>query len=154
MKAKVTVTELTHDELVDILSTALYDCDYLTADYDTKAWKEIPQDKKHGNCFEDHLADVLLNDGIIFITDNEANGELYKTPGVPCHLEKPAWWEQGQDDDSCVVGVYEVNLKAILKACSTPRGYKLLTETLNGEGDYFTANNLLQIAMFGEEIYG
>lgn len=26
--------------------------------------------------------------------------------------------------------------------------------TLSGEGDYFTANNLLQIALFGEEIYG
>ena len=52
------------------------------------------------------------------------------------------------------VSVYQVNLKAILRACSTERGYRLLTETLSGEGDYFTANNLLQIALFGEEIYG
>ena len=151
---KVQVTELTHDELVDILSTALYGCDYLTADYDTKAWKEIPQSKKHGDCFEDHLADVLLNDGIIFITDNEADGVLYETSDVPCHLEKPAWWEQGNDDDSYEVGVYEVSLKAILRACSSPKGTELLMEVLNGQGDYFTANNLLQLAMFGQVIYG
>lgn len=151
MKVTIKVTELNHANLVDILSTALYGCDWLEADYDLEFFKNIPDDKKSGHCWEDHLADVLLNGGTIELTDKEADGCLYKTKGVPCKLKKVAWWES---DEPYEVGVYTLSLKAILKACSSWPGYKLLTETLSGEGDYFTANNLLQIAMFGEIIYG
>lgn len=34
MKTKITVTEFTHDELVDLLSTALYGSSWFEADYD------------------------------------------------------------------------------------------------------------------------
>lgn len=80
------------------------------------------------------------------------DGELHKVRGVPCKIRK----EQSMysPNESYEVSVYILSLKAILKACSSPRGYKLVTEVLSGEGDYFTANNLLQIALFGEEIYG
>lgn len=151
MKVHIKVTELNHANLVDILSTALYGCGWLQVDYDTEFLKSIPDEKKSGNCFEDHLADVLLNGGSIEFTDEEANGQLHKVRGVPCHLEKAAWWES---EEPYEVGVYQLNLKAILRACSTPRGYDLLIDTLSGEGDYYTANNLLQIALFGKEIYG
>lgn len=150
MEVQIKVTELNHANLVDILSTALFGCDWLEADYDSNFWKSIPGDKKSGHCFEDHLADVLLNGGTITLSDKEADGELYKVRGVPCHLEKVDWW----DAENYKIGVYTLNLRALLKACSTPYGYELLTEVLSGQGDYFTANNLLQIAIFGEVIYG
>lgn len=152
MKVTIKVTELNHEELVDILSTALYGCDYLRVDYDRNFWKAIPEDKRVGDCFEDHLADVLLNGGSIELTDLESDGELYKVRGVPCKVVKEM--SDYNPNEVYEVSVYQVNLKAILRACSTERGYRLLTETLSGEGDYFTANNLLQIAMFGEEVYG
>lgn len=152
MKVTIKVTELNHANLVDILSTALYGCDWLAVDYDLEFFKNIPNDKKSGHCFEDHLADVLLNGGIIKLTDLESDGELYKTRGVPCKVKKE--FSPYNPNEFFEVGVYSLALKAILKACSTERGYKLLTETISGEGDYFTANNLLQIAMFGKEIYG
>lgn len=148
---KVQVTELTHDELVDILSTALYGCDYLQVDYDLKVWETIPAEKKEGNCFEDHLADMLLNGHAIELTDIESEGELYKVRGVPCRVRKEA--SEYNPNNSYEVSVYVVNLKTILRACSSPEGNQLLIEVLNGQGDYFTANNLLQLAMFGQIVY-
>lgn len=152
MKTRITVTELSHEDLVDILSTALYGCDYLRASYNRKTWENIPAEKKEGDCFEDHLADMLLSGHAIELTDIESDGELHKVRGVPCRVRK----EQSMynPNESYEVSVYMLNLKAILRACSSPRGYKLVTETLSGEGDYFTANNLLQIALFGEGVYG
>ena len=144
MKTRITVTELSHEDLVDILSTALYGCDYLQADYDLKAWEAIPSEKKEGDCFEDRLADMLLNGHYIAITDLYAEGQIYglrKHP-VPASVDEE------------VNVTYCLSLEDLLRACSSPRGYELVTETLSGEGDYFTANNLLQIALFGEEIYG
>ncbi len=152
MEVQIKVTALNHADLVDILSTALYGCDYLRTDYDRKVWETIPEENRSGDCFEDHLADMLLNGKTIEITDLESDGELYKVRGVPCKVVKEM--SDYNPNETYEVGVYTLNLKAILRACSTPRGYKLLTETLSGEGDYFTANNLLQIALFGEEIYG
>lgn len=152
MKVTIKVTELNHADLVDILSTALYECDWLEADYDLEFFKNIPDDKKSGHCWEDHLADVLLNGGTIELTDLESEGILYKTQGVPCKIRKEL--SPYNHNETYEVGVYTLGLKAILKACSTERGYKLLTKTLSSERNYFTANNLLQIAMFGEVIYG
>lgn len=144
MKTRITVTELSHEDLVDILSTALYGCDYLQVDYDRKVWEAIPSEKKEGDCFEDRLADMLLNGHYIAITDLYAERQIYglrKHP-VPASVDEE------------VNVTYCLSLEDLLWACSSPRGYKLVTETLSGEGDYFTANNLLQIALFGEEIYG
>lgn len=144
MKTIVIVTELSHEDLVDILSTALYGCNYLSVDLDDPVYETIPEDQRIGNCYEDIGADILLHGGCLKITDYEADGELYTK-----RIHK-----QGPYLDKVGRGVYFVSIEDILWACSTPRGYKLLTETLSGQGDYFTANSLLQIAMFGEEIYG
>lgn len=152
MKTTIKVTELSHEDLVDFLSTALYGCDYLRVHYDRKFYDSLPEEKKSGNCFEDYLADVLLGGGYIELTDIESDGELYKVRGVPCKVIKEE--SPYNPNESYEVSQYKVNLKAILRACSTERGYQLITETLSGEGDYFTANNLLQIVMFGEEVYG
>lgn len=144
MKVRVTVTELSHEDLVDILSTALYGCPYLAVGYDKKLWAEIPEDKKEGHCYEDHLADMLLNGHWLEAIDYYADGELHTKRHHPV---KPVLDDEGN-------GIYALALQDLLWACSSPRGYELVTEVLNGEGDYFTANNLLQIALFGEEIYG
>ena len=144
MKTRITVTELSHEDLVNILSTALYGCDYLTSDYNDDTWNKIPEDKKEGDCYEDHLADMLLNGHYITITDLYAEGQIY---GLRKHPVPASVDEEGNV-------TYCLSLEDLLWACSSPRGYELVTETLSGEGDYFTANNLLQIALFGEEIYG
>lgn len=146
MKAKV--TELTHDELVDILSTALYGCDYLGIDWDDDEWKLIPENKKTGNCVEDKCADLLLNDKTIRLYDMYTDGDIYGSKGKPVEGEEIEDWGQN-------AVVYKLKLQDFLDACSTEEGIRYATELLIKEdGDYFIANNLLQIAMFGEIIYG
>lgn len=145
MKANINITELSHEDLVNILSGALYGSTWLLADYDRDLLAEIPAHKKEGVCFEDHLADMLLNGYCIYLLDGYAEGEVYL--------------KEGRDPETIYIdddgnALYPIVLQDILSACSSEKGYKLLAEILSGEGDYFTANNLLQIAMFGEIIYG
>jgi hypothetical protein len=138
MKTKITVTEITHDELVNLLSTALYDSSWFEADYDSDIYKTLK--KTNGDCFEDKLADMLLNGHKITIIDHEAEGESYSKKCVGFTTRESA--------------VYKVDLKDFLDVASTKTGFKLLEEVLDGDGDYYTADAFLQRVVFGEEVYG
>ena len=137
MKTTITVNEFSHDDLVNLLSTALYGSTWFEADYDGKIYKSLKE--TNGDCFEDKLADMLLAGHKITITDLEAEGESYSNKCV------------GFDGD---VAIYEVRLKDFLKIASTKRGFKLVEEVLDGDGDYWTADAFLQRVVFGEEVYG
>lgn len=137
MKTKITVTELTHEDLVDLLSTALYGSSWFEADYDGNIYNSLKI--KEGDCFEDKLADMLLAGHKITIYDHEAEGESYSKKCV------------GFDGESAV---YEITLKDFLKTASTKRGYQLVEEVLSGDGDYWTGDAFLQRVVFGEEVYG
>ena len=139
MKTKITVTEFEHEELVDILSTALYDSSWFGAGYDKDKYNAIKE--KNGECFEDALSDMLLAGHKIEITDYEAEGEK--------HSDKCVKINEGDGS-----AFYEVGLEDFLKVASTKRGYQLVDEVLSGEGDYWTADAFLQRVVFGEEIYG
>mgnify|MGYP003421796188 FL=1 len=138
MKTKITVTEFTHDELVDLLSTALYGSSWFEADYDNDKYKLI--ENKEGDCFEDKLADMLLAGHKITLIDNYAEGESYSKKCVGFNRDESA--------------NYEISLKDLLKTASTKSGFKLVEEVLDGDGDYWTADAFLQRVVFGEEIYG
>jgi hypothetical protein len=138
-QVKVTVTEFEHDELVNLLSTALYGSTWFGAGYDKDKYNAI--EEKHGDCFEDALSDMLLAGHKIEITDYEAEGENYSNRFVRF---------EGRYDDA----VYEVGLEDFLKTASTKEGYKLVEEVLSGDGDYYTADAFLQRVVFGEEVYG
>ena len=137
MKTKITVTEFTHEELVDLLSTALYGSSWFEADYDNNIYNSLKN--KEGDCFEDKLADMLLAGHKITIYDHEAEGESYSKKCVRFDGES---------------AVYEITLKDFLKTASTKRGYQLVEEVLSGDGDYWTGDAFLQRVVFGEEVYG
>lgn len=137
MKTEIKVTELTHDELVNLLSTALYGSSWFAASYDSKVYEKLT--KKEGDCFEDALADMLLSGNKITITDYCAEGESYSKRCVSF---------DGEDAE------YEVTLKDFLRTASTKSGFKLVEEVLDGDGDYWTADAFLQRVVFGKEIYG
>jgi hypothetical protein len=137
MKTNINVTKFEHEELVDLLSTALYGSSWFGAGYDHKIYDSLVE--KQGDCFEDALADMLLAGHKITITDYEAEGEKYSDKFVKFNGDE---------------AVYEVNLQDFLKVASTKRGYKLVEEVLSGDGDYWTADAFLQTVVFGEEIYG
>lgn len=137
MTTKITVTALSHDDLVDILSTGLYGSSWFEADYDRKIYESL--EKKQGDCYEDALADMLLAGHKITFTDYYAEGDSYSDKCV------------GFDNDAAI---YEVDLKDFLKVASTKEGYELITEILDGDGDFYTGDSFLQRVVFGEEIYG
>ena len=139
MKTEIKVTELEHNELVDLLSTALYGSTWFDASYDKDIYEKL--EKTHGECFEDKLADMLLNGHKIIITDLEAEGESYSEKFVKF---------EGKYQNA----VYEVELNDFLKVASTKKGFRLLEDVLSGEGDYYTADAFLQRVVFDEEIYG
>lgn len=137
MKTEIKVTALNHEELVDLLSTALEGSSWFGADYNRNIYQSIKE--THGDCFEDKLADMLLAGHKITITDYEAEGEKYSNKCT------------GFDGDDAI---YKIGLDDILETASTKTGFKLLEEVLSGEGDYWTADAFLQRVVFGEEVYG
>jgi hypothetical protein len=139
MKTTIKVTEFEHEELVDLLSTALCGSSWFEADYDSKIYETLKV--KNGECFEDKLADMLLAGHKITIIDHEADGESYSKKFVRFEGEYES-------------AVYEVSLKDFLNTASTKRGYQLVDEVLSGDGDYWTADAYLQMVVFGEEVYG
>lgn len=138
MKSKITVTEINHEELVDLLSTALTGSNWFGASYDKTLYESIQE--THGYCFEDKLADMLLSGFQITITDYEADGESHSSKCIKITADGDA--------------VYKVGLGDFLAVASTKIGFKLLSEVLDGTGDYWTADCFLQRVVFGEEIYG
>ena len=146
MKTKIQVIELTHEEIVNIFSTASYDNYLLELSYGDsmddlarevkKKWNET-----HGDtmCYEDKLAAILENGGTIAAVDKEE-------------------YEYGSyegEEPTKENHVYPITMKSLLDACSTTEGYSYAKRLLKDEeGDIYDAWNIIQIAMFGEVIYG
>ena len=147
METKIKVTSLTHDELVDFLSTALYGCENfgVSVAWDSKhLYKKCKEDMGKAFCWEDGLAEVLLGGGKLDVTDYYAEEDpdtfVVTDTAVSC------------DEDGNVL--HRIDYKNVLNGFSTPEGYKYAEELFDGDGDFFTAWNLLQIIIFGEVIYG
>ena len=138
MKTEIKVTTLYHEELVNLLSTALEGSNWFGASYDRDTYKKL--ENTTGECFEDKLADMLIAGHQITITDYEADGESYSSKCTKITADGDA--------------VYKVGLNDFLKVASTKKGFQLLNEVLDGTGDYWTADAFLQRVVFGEEIYG
>ena len=140
MKTEIKVTEMEHGELVDLLSTALYGNDTFAATYDRSIYGSL--ENTTGDCFEDKMADMLLAGHEITIVDLWAEGYI--------HAKKKFVRFDGVYQNA----VYKVGIKDFLKAASTPRGYELVKDILDGSGDAITGFMFIQIVVFGEEVYG
>ena len=165
MKTKTTITELGHDDLVNLFSTALYGSSYLSADYTIEDRENV--DVSDDDCYEDIIAKILLSGKSVEVTDDYAEGCSYGS--------LPYKFQDKDDDDSSVI--YFVNLESIKRGLeSAANGTFTITTNLGedyvkGEKDSARvsfnsfANNLLdfdlvradilmQIILFDEIIYG
>lgn len=162
MKTQVTITEITQEDLVDFLSTALYSSSYLSADYDEDA--EIERDDD--DCYEDVMAKILLNGGIIRVTDGYAEGAVYGD--LSCEVD--------EDGEDVTYNVTLQDIKSGLEAAAngtfnagengeyTPdwrdRNIEFAKRSFNAltwnerEWDALTADCLMQIILFDEIVYG
>lgn len=162
MKTQTTITELTKEDLVNLLSTALYGSNYLSADYE----ESVEHDED--DCYEEIMAGILLNGGKILITDGYAeDGEVYGN--LPCKVD--------EDEDGCLTTTYHVTLDDIttgltraangtfntrpdVSAEYVDSNIEFAKRSFNAfafderEWDYNTADCLMQIILFDEIIYG
>jgi hypothetical protein len=138
VETKITVTSIEHAELVDLLSTALTGSSWFGATYDRTLYESIQE--THGYCLEVKLADMLLSGHQITIIDYAAEGESYSNKCTRITADGDA--------------IYKVGLDDFLKVASTKKGFQLLSDVLDGTGDYWTADCFLQRVVFGEEVYG
>lgn len=146
MKTHTTITDLTQEDLVDLLCTATYG----------SSWLEIYAPDREGldiadnDCREDVWAKALLAGKEIECIDHEAEGEIYNEKGYV------------DDTDEYESVIYPITLEDIRKGLqkaldseeSWPR--QCAQDFIAGEGelDLPEAECLMQIIMFGEEIYG
>ena len=79
MKTKTTITELSHEDLVNLLSTATNGSSWLSCTI-SQATRDAIKDLPH-NCREDVWAHALLNGFPIYLTDHQAEGETYGDRG-------------------------------------------------------------------------
>lgn len=141
MKTKTTISDVKFEDLANLLSGAFYDV--FRVDYITRFNK-----LKKGDFFEDRLANILLGGGAIGVIDNFAEGEVYGS--IKEHTEY---------EDGAIL--YEVTLSNIIdgieKALNGTEWQRRCAMDLVGESEHFDANEaqtLMQMIVFGEEIYG
>lgn len=163
MKTKTTITELSHDDLVDLFSTALYGSSYLSADYTIEDRKSV--DVSDGDCYEDIIAKVLLSGKSVEVTDDYADGCSYGS--------LPYRFQDKDDDDSSVI--YRVTLDNIIQGLEraangtfnagndewterTKKSARVSFDSFMDEDrcdfDLVRADILMQIILFDEVIYG
>lgn len=155
MKTKTTITEMSHDDLVNLFSTAFYGSSYLGADYE----EAIKHDEK--DCFEDILANILLHDGSIKVTDYYAEGDVYGS--LPHEID--------EDDNVTYFVTYDDIKRGLEKAADgtfnagdnewteqTKRSARVSFDSFMDEDgcdfDLVRADILMQIILFDEIIYG
>lgn len=133
MDITVKILKLTLEELSDIISTAFYGNDYMAVDYEGNP-------STFHDCFEDNVAQVLLDGGTILVTDQAPlEGDTYGD--LPKYV----------DNDGYIT--YKVTLEDILKGASNSECFEMIQSLLNGEGDMYTGWNLFQMIVFGEIVY-
>lgn len=131
---RIDLENITHENLVDLLCTATYGCDWLaitTLKSERFMDDEVEQSVRDGWCIEDKWAHRLLKGGHIVCYDYV--------------------------DDDFENGRHELTLDDIKKGLEkardgvAPRDW---ADFCDENDDYFTCNNLVQVCMFGEVIYG
>ena len=166
MKTNTTITEITHDDLVNLFSTALYGSTYLSSDYAIEDRKSV--NPTENDCYEDIIAKILLSGKSVEVTDDYAEGCSYGS--LPYRLQDE------EDDESSVV--YRVTLEDIKRGLERAANGTFTITTKLGEDyivgeknsartsfnsfidedavdfDLIRADILMQIILFDEIIYG
>lgn len=150
MKAEIKITDITHDDLVNLLSTASCGSSWLGLNYDSIEYFELSQEQKYGdNCIEDKMAGLLLAGKSVELYDLYCEGEddFYGT--LPHRYD--------EDGDMH----YTVTLEDIKRGLEKAYQDDYLRECLNNliNDDVYNldqpqAESLVQCILFGELIYG
>ena len=146
MKFEVKIQEMSHDELVDLFSTALYsnpafECDYSREERDKVA--------KENDCYEDVIAKILLNGGSVDVIDrySEEGNEPYGDNAF-------VYWDE--DEENYIYPITLVDVVIGLELAWKSGEYERVTRFANEDFafDMIDADVLLQYICYGDIIYG
>ena len=149
MKAEIKITDITHDDLVNLLSTASYGSNWLGLNYDSIEYETLSNGQKQGDCIEDKMADLLLAGKSVELYDmySENEEDFYGT--LPHHFD--------EDGDMRYTVTLEDIKRGLEKAYQDDYLRKCLNNLINDDSynlDSTQAESLVQCILFGEIIYG
>ena len=162
IKNNTKILKITHDDLVNLFCTALEGNNWVSCEYDKEFYNSLKVGQVEGDCDEDHIADVLLNGGNIYLFDEYAEGEIYGKKGEVIE----------GDGDGTVM--YTITLEDVIQGLENAFNGSIKSSDFNDSGmkswvrecveeladeeccdlDLPMADALLQIIMFNEVIYG
>lgn len=146
MKTVIKIESLSHDDLVNLFSTALYGNPAFDCVIDSKYEDDDNIGITAQDCYEDKIAKILLNGGKVEIVDLYSNGETYGN-------NKEAYW-----DGICGRAFYPICLNDImagLELAAKKHQYLIKLFAIDDGGfDLIAADMLLQYITFNELIYG
>ncbi len=149
MKVQINVTEITHEDLVNLICTASYGSCWLGLDYDRDEYNKLA-DKKDDDCIEDKLARLLLAGKSVILVDfdSEEEDDYY---GDLQHK-----W-----NDECNYMEYTITLEDVKKGLGKAAiDCEYSTRCFNdfscdsNKFDLYEAECLAQYIMFGKQVYG
>lgn len=149
MKTTTIISDINHNDLVELLSTAHYGSPWIGIYYNKTEYNN--SEPSDDDCMEDKCAKILLHGFSITVYDMYAEAE------DDYHGNLPHTW-----DNEAEVMEYAVTLKDIeqgLAKALDAGGYpaKSAHNLINAEDGNFDlpqAETLVQFIIFGEEIYG
>lgn len=168
MEATFTVNKLTHDELVNLFSTATYGNDSAIMIQPSKESDGLQLDAQSR---EDYWAAILEHGGSLWVYD--IYDESTSKEDAEYYGKKDINWVE--TDYRVVVNkvvdilgrvhvigkfsvpAYKITMETLLAGinANTQESSLLIQELfIEGSGDLYTAYNLMQVAVFGEIIYG
>lgn len=157
MKTKTMITEINHEDLVELFSTALYGNNWLVADYDYKKYQHLFEEN---DCYEDKLANILLNGGTIELVDmnacDEDDGSYGFNQRVYYDKNRSAYIYPITYID-VVVGLQNTLDGDVICHCDEESWLKeaaMRYVTKSMEFDMVDADALMQSIMFNELVYG
>ena len=149
MEIKVEISNITHEDLVNLLSTTLYGSPTFVGRFLEEYESLEVSEAFPSECVEDKMANVLLYGGAVCIIDVEG-GEIYKNKGVFSRLTDTGEGEYHFD--------LEAVKKGLKKALESKENYIRLAAfnflVDDGTFDASDAEVLIQMILFGEVIYG
>jgi hypothetical protein len=148
MKLISTISEITHDDLVNLFSTATYGSNYFGVAKKKKDYYGTELEDAN-DCSEDTWAKILLSGKPVYVLDYYSEEESYG--------KLPHEWDEKRGAMKYTVTLEDIK-KGLQKAIDNG-GWdaKCAFDLINDDScdlDLTEAENLLQIITFGEAIYG
>lgn len=132
------IDNISKETLVDLFSTATYGSNWLdiaTLKSERNLDEKFSEEYLESRCLEDKLADRLLDGGHILCFDYYA----------------------AEDDDEGKPAKYKIDLNTLKERLKLARDKEAVRDWCDfvlENDDYYTCNNLMQVVMFGEIVYG